>query len=385
MRILWTSNYSSFSGYSNQAQLFVPRIQAAGHHVVVFELANGKRRPRQIGNVHVLPGGLDPLGSDIIEAHTVQSRAHAVITLVDVWGMNKDVMKRTPWFPITPVDTLPIAPKVKDHLHSAIRPIAMSQYGVQELKKAGFEPLYIPHGVDPQVWHPQDKARARHELNIPQDTYFVSFVGVNDSIPSRKGLPELLMAWQVFSQEHPTARLYLHTTPTGNLPVNNAGGVDIPKIMDTLGIDKNTVQFPDAYRYANGIPAKHLAMIAAASDVLILPSRGEGFGLPALEFQRVGCPVILNNFTTGPELCFSGWLLEGEPEWSWQNASVQKPGILSIIEALGYALQERDNPARKAQAIARAQEYDIDWVMAKYALPVLQQIGEMVLDRVKVA
>jgi glycosyltransferase involved in cell wall biosynthesis len=385
MRILWTSNYTSFSGYSNQARLFVPRIVAGGHRVTVFELANGQRLPREIEGVQILPPGLDPLGSDIIQAHYVQSRSHCVITLVDAWGMNKEVMTRFPWFPIAPVDTLPMAPKVKEHLQSAVRPIAMSQYGVEQMRQAGFDPYYVPHVVDPQVWYPQDKAQARHALNIAQDVFFVAFVGVNDSIPSRKGLPELLMAWQLFSREHPTARLYLHTKRMGNLAVNNTGGVDLDKIIETLNIDPATVIFPDAYHYANGIPATRMAQIAAASDVLVLPSRGEGFGLPALEFQRVGCPVILSNCTTGPELCFSGWLVEGEPEWSWQHALVQKPGVASIVEALGYAQQERDNPQRKAQAIARAQEYDIDYVMAKHMLPTLQSIAETVLDRVKVA
>ena len=63
----------------------------------------------------------------------------------------------------------------------------MSQYGVEQMQQAGFDPYYVPHGVDPQVWYPQDKAKARHTLNIAQDSFFVAFVGVNDSIPSRKG------------------------------------------------------------------------------------------------------------------------------------------------------------------------------------------------------
>lgn len=385
MRLLWTSNYTSFSGYSNQARLFVPRIIAAGHYVTVFELANGQRLPREIDGVQILPPGLDPLGSDLMESHFVQSRAHTCITLVDVWGLNKEVMKCIPWFPWTPVDTLPAAPKVVEHLQSCIRPIAMSQYGVNALREKDFDPLYMPHAIDPAIWHPMDKQWARFELGISQSAFLATFVGVNDSTPSRKGIPELLMAWQIFSQKYQDVQLYMHTSKIGNLPINGMGGVDIEVLLSALQIDKNTVRFPDPYRYATGIPAAHLAKIAAASDVLVLPSRGEGFGLPALEFQRVGCPVILNNFSTGPELCFSGWLIDGEPEWSWQNAFVQKPGVASLVEALETARQEKDNPARKATAIDRAREYDIDNVIARYTLPVMQTISETVLDKVKVA
>src|SRR5690606_33933972 len=126
---------------------------------------------------------------------------------------------------LTPIDHTPVPPAVQNSLKASIAPIAISQFGVQELKRAGFDPYYLPHGVDPQVWHPGDMMQARRQVNVTADTFLVSFVGVNDSVPSRKGLFELLSAWSIFSPVHPSAKLYLHTSEHGNLPINNVGGV----------------------------------------------------------------------------------------------------------------------------------------------------------------
>ena len=386
MHILWCSNYSSQSGYAIQARLIVPRLIAAGHRVTVLELANGSRLPAEIEGVTIMPVGLDPLGADTLVDHYRRSGAHATLTLVDAWGLRPDIMRQVNWYPLTPIDTQPIAPAVLDSLKACQRPIAYSLYGYAELQKVGLNPLYWPHGVDPAVWQPLDKQVARARLGIPPQIFFASFVGVNDSVaPNRKGIPELLMAWQLFSAQHTGVKLYLHTSVHGNLPISSTGGVQIDRIIQTLGIDPHTIQLVDQFRYRTGIPATELATIAAASDVLVLPSTGEGFGLPLLEFQRVGCPVITTNFAAGAELCFSGWLLEGEPCWSWQSALVMKPGVTSIVEALEAAYADRDNPQRRHVAIERARDYDIDTLTAKYALPVLREIAEESLDRLQVA
>lgn len=357
----------------------------AHHEVTVFELSNGGRMPAEINGIKVLPIALDPLGSDMFQGHYESSRSHCIITLIDVWGLNAGVLSNANWFPLTPIDSMPAAPAVVENLKDCKAPIAYSRYGESELRKVGFTPYYIPHAVDPAVWKPGNKLKARQIGNVPADIFFASFVGVNDSVPSRKGIGELLMAWQLFTETHKDALLYMHTSLTGNLGINAVGGVKIDVLIKTLGINPNTIKLADQYRYRTGIPASELVTIAQASDVLILPTSGEGFGLPLLEFQRAGCPVITTNFAAGAELCFSGWKIEGEPMWSWQDAIVMKPGITSIVEALEAAYEDRNNPERAAKAIAGARDYDIDTVMGKYAIPVLNDIAERILATSKVA
>ena len=384
MKLLWASNYSTQSGYSIQSRLFVPRIHKAGHAVTVFELANGTRLPTMRDGIKILPPGLDPLGGDMMIPHVMHENVHAVITLVDAWGLNAEVMRQVNWFPYAPVDTYPLAPGVKHAVSHARAVIAMSRYGETEFQKAGFETLYMPHAIDPAIWQPRAKTQARNEVGIDPSTFMVSFVGVNDSVPSRKGIPEMMIAWQIFSAQHPDALLYLHTTPRGRLSLGNTMGVDIPKLIDTFDIDPATLKWADEYAIQTAYSASKMAIIAAAADVLLLPTRGEGFGLPVLEYAAVGTPAIVTDFATSPELCFDGWLLEHEPEWSWQHALVAKPGIASIVESLEAAYADRDNPRRKVACIEGARAYHIDHVFATYTLPVLQKIADLVLDNVSV-
>lgn len=380
MNIGWASNYVSQSGYAQTARLFVPRIARAGHDVKVVAIGSSSNLPADIEGIRVLPPGLDLLANDMIAEHARRNNFHALISLVDVWALNVKNWGEQPWFPWTPVDHQPVPPQVIDVLKACQRPIAMSRYGEAQLRGVGFDPFYVPLAYDPGIWYPGDKAEARAELGIPDDVFYVSFVGVNDTCPSRKGIPELLAAWSMIAPRIPSARLRLHTSEFGNLAYGPHGGVSLPLLMKTFNVNPQTISLVDQYRYRTGVPADELATLARASDLLILPSRGEGFGLPLIEFQACGCPVATTNGTTGPELCFGGWLIEGEPEWSSQSAMQIKPGIASIADAITAAYEARNDPRRKALAVAGARDYVIDDVMGKYMLPTLDAIGVMVLD-----
>lgn len=362
----------------------VPRLIRAGHAVTVFELGGGSGMARDIGGVQVVPTHLDALGSDLMREHAERLKADAVVSLVDAWGMRPAVMEGLNWSPFVPVDHLPAPPAVVESLKASAAQFALSRFGEAQLKAAGFSPMYVPHAVDPDIWYPRDKGWARAQIGVAPDGFMAAFVGVNDSTPSRKGIPELLMAWSAFSQQHPGAGLYLHTTEQGNLPVNNLGGVRIDLLIKTLGIDAKTVKLPDQYRIKTGFPASELAMIVAAADVLILPTRGEGFGIPLIESQRLGTPVITTDFAAGAELCASGWLLESEPCWSWQSAFAAKPSVASIVERLEQAYSERRNPAYRNQAVEFARDYDVDLVAGKYLLPAVRTLGELLLDGTRI-
>jgi glycosyltransferase involved in cell wall biosynthesis len=361
----------------------VPRLQSAGHHVTVLELGGGPSMPKMAGSVQVVPCGIDQLGHDVVEEYARRFASDVVITLTDAWGLNPEVMKRLNWTPFVPVDHTPVPPAVRNSLTGAKVPIAISRFGVEQLRNAGFAPLYFPHAVDPAVWHPIDRARARQELNIPQETFLVAFVGVNDSCPSRKGIPELLAAWSLFAPEHPDALLYMHTSERGNTHLSPWHGVRIDEITRTFELNERQLTLVNQHEYKTGIPASYLALMANAADVLIIPSRGEGFCVPLIEFQRCGCPVIVTDFSAQAELCFTGWRVEYEPVWSQHNAVHAQPSAVSIHEALCAAYEDRGNELRRTATVEAAREYDIENVMALYGLPTIRTLAEMMLDGVR--
>lgn len=390
MRILWASNLSVRSAYAFQAQMVIPRIQKMGHFVTGFDIRNGGGSTMQIGDMTVLPAFHDALGNDSLPLHFQRSKSDVVITLVDVWGLGANMTQHMPWFPITPIDHAPVPPAVRESLKTARGVIALSRFGQDELRKIGIDSWYMPHGVDPAVFYPaltaDEQSAARVRMGLPADKFIVSFCGVNDSNPSRKGIFELLAAWSMFHATHRDSVLYMHTSPLGNIPLaGTKNGVDIDAIIGTLGIDPRSIILPDQYRLKTGIPATELADIMRGSDAFILPSRGEGFGVPLIEAQACGTPVITTNVAAGAELCASGWLIEGEDDWSWMNAIVLKPGIASINENLNLAYTAKGDLAYRRQAAEFARGYYIDFVAQKYLAPTLEQIAQTVIMGQKVS
>lgn len=381
MNILYCSNWSAFSAYAQQSQLFVRAMQRDGQNVTVFELAGSSRRVYNHDGVTVLSPVHDPLGNDMVVEYAKQVQADAVLSLMDVWRNDPNQWQNVAWYPHLPVDHLPVPPQVAHVSQVARRVIAMSRYGECELRKVGFDPLYVPLAVDNAIFYPQDKAKARRALGLPDNLFIAAFVGVNDSTPSRKGIPELLMAWQLFYRDHPDALLYLHTGINGNLPVNGVGGVNIDRLMATLALNPQSVRLCDQTQYRMGFEQSYVASVYAAADVLVLPSRGEGFGMPLIEAQAVGTPVITTDFTAQSELVFSGWKIGGSLEWAYQEAFLMKPDIHQLNAALAQAYDSRGDDLLRRQAIEGARAYAFETVYSNYMRPALQSIAEDTLAR----
>jgi glycosyltransferase involved in cell wall biosynthesis len=282
-----------------------------------------------------------------------------------------------------------VPPHVAEPLKSARKIIAMSRYGQDELTDAGFErPLYVPHAVDPEIFHPRTEAErhaARQKIGVTDNQFLVTFVGVNDSVPSRKAIPEMLMAWKMFSDIHPDAVLYMHTMTRGNLPINNIGGVKIDAIVNTLNVRPDSLRMVDQHRYKAGVISQNeVADLMGAANVHLAAGRGEGFGVPCIESQRCGTPLITTNFAATSRLLIAGWHVDYEADWSWQDSFYAKPGVISMLEALEMAYAARDDERLRKTAEIGAMEFDLDNVMTKYMTPALDAIAEDVLERLAV-
>ncbi len=393
MKLLWLSNYSNNSAYAIQSQLLVPRLKACGHDVQVLELTQGGGKPHAVNGVNILPVGKDPFGGDSVLEHYHRGGFHAVVSLVDPWGLNPQIMKQLPWFPFSPIDTMPVSPRNVAALAACVRPIALTRDGAEQLRIAGtacapcLDPLYLPHGYDPTIWRPQDRRAARAALGIPDNVFFAAFVGVNDSLPSRKGIAELLFAWWLFRSQREDVLLYLHTDPQGLIPERgDRAGINIPEMLRTLVLHQDhSIRLADTFRYrTQSIPSTDLAQVAAAADVLLLPGKGEGFGVPIIEFAACGTPAIVTNFGSMAELALQmgGQLIHFEHDWGWQNAMTARASIPSLVEALETAYDERGTAAadaRRQAALEGAQAYNIDRVFMEHGLPTFEAIAETVV------
>lgn len=376
MRILWSSNALwAHTGYGIQAKYLLPRFQKMGHEVAQFAWYGLQGAKLKLNGMMIYPKAFDPWGNDVIGAHAADFKADLVISLQDIWVLPDDYRELVgrPWACWFPVDMKPVPPKVADMAKRADYPITYSRFGTEEMRKAGVECHYIPHGVDCNVFRPKDRQECRKRFDIEPDTFFVAMVGANKGFPSRKGFPEALQAFKLFHDKHPDSMLYMHTTET-----DIKGGVNFDALIQGIeGFPKDAIRFVDQYAYLGGLPEEYLADVYNSADVLLQPSYGEGFGIPIIEAQACGCPVLVNDCTSMTELVFSGKAIKPlqkffTPLGGW----ISIPDINAFVEGLewahGMANGEQAQEWTREKARQGALAYDWDTVVAEYWRPFLE-------------
>jgi glycosyltransferase involved in cell wall biosynthesis len=126
-----------------------------------------------------------------------------------------------------------------------------------------------------------------------------------------------------------------------------------------------------------------MAKLYSAMDVHLLVSCGEGFGIPILEAQSCGTPVIVGDWTSMPELCFSGWKVDKKdstPIWGALQSYTFLPKVGAIVDKLELAYQMHGNVSYRKAVRKGAMAYDADKVVEKYWLPTLKKIESKILD-----
>jgi glycosyltransferase involved in cell wall biosynthesis len=68
------------------------------------------------------------------------------------------------------------------------------------------------------------------------------------------------------------------------------------------------VEINEHMRFIGPISEEHLAYFYQSAECMVFPSMHEGFGLPPLEAMSSGCPCIVSNVTSIPEVCKDGAL-----------------------------------------------------------------------------
>jgi glycosyltransferase involved in cell wall biosynthesis len=385
LRILWHSNAPwTHTGYANQTSLFVPRIKALGHEVAITAFWGLQGGMIHWNGIPIYPNGAHPYGVDVAAAHAAHFQADILLTLIDAWVIDPNALtggvKYVPWFP---VDMEPLPPPVLNSVKRAYKRIVFSRFGERMVNDAGLDCYYVPHGIDTNLFQPRDRKESRQLTGLPADRFIVSMVAANKGTPSRKAYPEQLQAFAEFHKRHPDAFLYLHTS-RGERGEN--GGVNLPEIIRYLGIT-DSVAFCDQYANLLGFPDEYMANVYAASDVLLSVSMGEGFGIPIVEAQAAGCPVIVGDWTSMSELCFGGYRVpksEADPWWTPLAAYQYMPRVGAIVDGLEWAWKHAGHDSNRRKARKGALEYDADRVARDYWRPVLADIAEKV-DAWKVA
>jgi glycosyltransferase involved in cell wall biosynthesis len=380
MKIAWYSNAPwAGTGYGQQTDIFTELLAADGHDVAILANYGLNGAPRGWKNMPVYPGGYDMWANDVLSLH---SRHHfnesngLILTLCDVWVIKNPALKQMPMASWVPIDHTPIPPKVAQFFHEYnAHPIAMSKFGLAELQNLGFDSSYVPHGIDTDVFRPVTEIggrSVREVLGLPKDAFVVGMNAANKgSQKIRKSFPQVFLAFAMFQRKRPDAILYLHTEKFGH-----SAGVDLIRLAQACGVPEDSIMYTDQYAYRMGLKPELLAAMYSAFDVLASPSMGEGFGIPVVEAQACGVPVIVSDATAQPELCGSGWTVGGVPDWDEAQASwFHLPDVFEIAAAMDEAYEGHGDREKARQF---ALQYHRTTVYRDYWVPTLERLAKMV-------
>lgn len=396
MRILWISNAPHVpTGYGVQANSLLPRlaqhpnveeIGIFGYYGIqggLVELPVGGHIPGiQAKTMMHYPISKDVWGNDVVKDHAEHFDADVVITLLDAWVFDKSYGHRGfLWIPYSPVDHEPIPPKILERLREGYHALAYSKHAASEFVKNGLDHHYIPHGVETSIYKPYDmggKIQAKKWLGYEGDEFLIGCVAANRGWPSRKGFPELFEAFAEFHKSRDKARLFLHTDAEDK----SHNGISIRELARMYEIG-DYVKFSLPYVNLLGLTGMEMSKLYNAMDVFCLPSMGEGFGIPILEAQACGVPVIVSDWTACAELCGSGIRVPmakkiPTPIGSFQ-AYADVGALTAAMEAM-YRVWEKPEEYRQFRISARDFAMDYDWprLVEKYWNPFIDWLWERV-------
>lgn len=385
MKLLWHSTAPwAPSSYSVLTARAVPNIVKAGHQVAIGTWYGLQGQPlpwtikeretgAAIAQIDVFPASDGAAFSqDILVQLYKYVKAQVAIVCSDVWPFKKEVTKDIVFCPWFPVDHNPTPPPVIEALSTAIYPMVYSKWGRQVLAESNIEAAYVPCSAPGDVFKPGDKKAAREALGIIDKAKFIiGVVAANKDPQDRKGLSSNMQAFAKFAESHEGAYMYLHT--------NIHGPINILDIAQRLGVRDRIIQCDPLASALGMLDTAYMVNAYNACDVLLNLAQSEGFGLPLLEAQMCGVPVVATDFSTTDELLWAGWKVGGQQHWSpgldsWRMVA----NIDEAVSALEDAYRARGNKTLKSDARRGALSLDTDRVFEKYWLPALTEIEKIV-------
>ena len=151
---------------------------------------------------------------------------------------------------------------------------------------------YVPHGINQKMFFPIDDKSKLNDIKkkIFKDKEYDFILMFNSRNIRRKQIPDTLAAFKIFLDKLPKEKadkcaFVLHTQPI------DEHGTDLYAVKDMLFTEEQCSQI---YFSDLRIPSQDLNLIYNISDVIILLSSNEGWGLSLTEGMMCGKMIISN-------------------------------------------------------------------------------------------
>ena len=390
LRILWNSDkITGTSAYSKVTYELCTRTAKLGYAVAHVPMGRANRMGKQMyQGVLVYPSGENPWNEDVIVDAYIDWKADMLITLKEPWVFRHLHKWALNFVPYAIIDHSPVSPLITSKLHIAFRILVPSRFAQRELNQAGFSDRvrYVPHGVRTDLYKPLDKAECKKLFYLDPDSFVVGIVAMNRA---RKQIPRMLRGYKRFLELNPDVKsslmLWTNVYPTRQPDEPSTGVADVgvnllPEIAQ-LGLGE-VVHWPNwkDIQRIGGLPewdpatGWDMVHLYNAFDCLLFCTGGEGFGLPLLEAQAVGCPVVTTDYAAAPELVGAGYVVPVS-----DYIVINTPGTryaLADIDKMAEALTKIMNadPAKLARKARRfAERYEWNRIIDAYWKPFLEE------------
>lgn len=382
--ILWASHAPvGSSGYGRVTASVVTRLIDAGVNVMCLSIdAAGNphyvKMPQWKSPITLipLPHEFDGALSNFYRVNMSKYGMDILITHWDSWAFDHNLGDMIPtWIAYAPLDAEPVG-KINHKVHKkAYRLVNFSRFAYEEYKKVGIDSSLIYHGVDTKLYRPlppEEKAAAKFSAGFPRDAFVFGTVGVN--VMDRKNFPSMIEIFSTFVKKHKieNAYLYIHAREFKNDRPQSS--FDIAQLSELYDIT-DRIRLPVRI----GIEEEKMVSVYNMMDVYLSTSKGEGFGLPILEAQSCGIPVIAADNSAQHELVAGhGWLIDCPThEISLITPCHNRMRLVSIddgIRCLEEAYDDAEARAKYAQASREfAMGFDWDIIVEKGWIPFLEE------------
>lgn len=353
------------TGYGIQTKMLCQRLVADGHEVYNFApgaFVYGKTEADGVTVLSANPGD-DRWGNATLQFQLQKYQPDLIITWLDCQGMAAYGLDTTPLYMWAPIDMWPLTQQEANILGRADKVLAASRWGQDVLRAGGIEAEYVPCGFDPEEYYPSgaEGKNWRRNCGVQDDHFLVGMVGINGGMPDRKGYGFAFDAFRRFVDKHDNARMYVHTNPEGY-----SGAMNLYELRKELDLEGH-VFFPPPVG-PEGAPVKYMRGAYNAMDVLLHASPTEGFGVPVLEAQKCGTPVVGNAATAVKELLRGSWNYAAEPLTDMLVGTCQRvalPSVDHLYDGLEWVYRER--PA----VILNIHEYEFDRIYEEKWRPLI--------------
>ena len=388
--LIWSVDPRAPTAYGQQCALLADALKDAGYQVAIGAMVSRpKDKGRAYHGITVYDVRDGQHGATRLKAKIRRHQADVLIVLCDSFMIDAHLIdevtregcKVAYWCPVDGFNVrnggLPILYRAMLTIAPLAVPIAMSRFGERAFRCDGFDPLYVPHMIDTDLFRPAAPGFAnlatirgalRTDAGIDPDAFVITLCAANSDLV-RKNFTGTFDAFGRAAQDD--WLLLVHSDKNGHW--------DLEWLAAYYGI-ADKVQFADPDRYKNaGYTPFDLAFWYNLGDLHTQMSMAEGFGIPLIEAQACGLPVVTTDGSAMSELCGSGRAIPGEPFMSpliraeWVN-----PPRQAIADAYteAYQMPREDRAVRWHRARAFAEQYGIAQVTENYWLPAMKALED---------